>query len=1131
MKKILSLTVSFSLLFSSVLPARAQASRDEAVAAAERRSRAFQEALMQAAEEAAPDSRTNIRRALEHIQKIKRRDQEAAARARQQARRTGQAVLFAREEKDGRYVPVLRGMPFLWEGNADDAASYRGLTLPKRDWAWAAIHLDLIGLGSDTDWYAITSWSNAIQATEPVGRTDGASLDLVRAIQIYGVAEEDLPAAVAHLSAMLKRKGLCEDSRKSVYFMDGNGSKRRADQSRFETSDTALCQDSARIMQALAVLALQYGNNQAADAIYEFIKTKHRRIFGPALVLNFTALMMGMNTDYSYQLLHRFLREEARQTSGGRILGALGYLSLQGAGEAVQQAAGEKHYLDSYTVRFSYLDEETAHRYMPDLNIGIVSHQVRFEPGDPYQLPLGNAYEEVGRLLAQDAQNPRSARLCREILTTEVYNTPLVTGVLLADKGNFVYRYGGTKAQNALEGLLSADFLDLNEGTQRRLRESAAEAMYVHGRMSQPERAKYSLPDADKKTRYDRMDKVKSVLGFADAAIMAAFLPALVRTAAAGTVKTVNALRAFGGKTARFSSAAIRRGAAAVKAISPTIPPQTARIAVSAPKVSAAKPLPAPVKSTAAESFVRVPAAAKAAPVPVKTISVSASARPAFPVQKKSLWHTFYTQAGENLSETVYDLKQILGDVWHGLKLKTGALVTAAALNVTAAPAAAEFAASGAARLAQTEQVASAAGKAGRTPALFGLSGTENFWQIRTQLTQALTPPPPFNAPRIMTRGSGKLSAWNALREDLALPLAASPAQSLRPAQGWTWSALSSEASRPYWRAAAAAATAGALLTDAFTGIGAADALPGLLTAGSMWLFPEVREAVKKEDVDPYDFFHRYNKRYAPAEMHTTAYEKQLPQYQAENFRQKYRLRESLVTEAVAWGLREDMANKYTKERLLDYVITMQVSTKKAKELAQKKKEQWIYENAKHEIAIVDTYALGVRKRMYSKTYDVYEQVMNDKNFIRDNYVYDRYWGTFNNKLTRKLSILLVNDSPTMIENRLAALRADTEHVQIADMANSGHEAVSLLKANPDKYDIIFTDYYMPDGCGDVIAQYVYENGLKPLVIYDSYAGATPQVLYAEHFHGELLQGTPEDIVNYASNMLTEGRANNKKPY
>lgn len=1120
MKKILVFVLTVNLCSSQMLLLAGKTPADW-----KSQSRAVHSALYQAVlnEE---EGRLDI--ALEHIRKTKMQDRAAAARAREEGARRG-TVLFALDDGEERYIPVLRGMPFLYEGTTEDSASYRGLTLPKRDWAWAAIHLDLIGLGSDTDWYAITSWSNAIQATEPVGRTDGASLDLVRAIQIYGVAEEDLPAAVAHLSAMLKQKGLCEDSRKSIYFMDGKGSKRRADQSRFETSDTALCQDSARIMQALAVLSLQYGNNQAADAIYEFIKTKHRRIFGPALVLNFTALMMGMNTDYSYQLLHRFLREEARQTSGGRILGALGYLSLQGAGEAVQQAAGEKQYLDSYTVRFSYLDEEAAHRYMPDLNVDIISRQVRFQPGDPHQLPLGNAYEEVGRLLAQDAQNPRSARLCREILTTEVYNTPLVTGVLLADKGNFVYRYGGTKAQNALEGLLSADFLDLNEGTQRRLRESAAEAMYVHGRMSQPERAKYSLPDADKKTRYDRMDKVKSVLGFADAAIMAAFLPALVRTAAAGTVKTVNALRAFGGKTARFSSAAIRRGAAAVKVISPTISPQTARIAVSAPKVSAAKPVPAPIKSTAAESFVRVPAAAKAAPVPVKTISVSASARPAFPVQKKSLWHTFYTQAGENLSETVYDLKQILGDVWHGLKLKTGALVTAAALNVTAAPAAAEFAASGAARLAQTEQVASAAGKAGRAPALFGLGGTENFWQIRTQLTRALTPPPPFGAARIMTRGSGKLSAWNALREDLALPLAASPVQSLRPAQGWTWSALSSEASRPYWRAAAAAATAGALLTDAFTGIGAADALPGLLTAGSMWLFPEVREAVKKEDVDPYDFFHRYNKRYAPAEMHATAYEKQLPQYQAENFRQKYRLRESLVTEAVAWGLREDMANKYTKEQLLDYIITMRVSTQKAKE-EKELRAQKLRAAVKREVGLAESDAFENMRGMYGQTLDIYEEVMADKGFIRENYIYGPYQGTFNGKLTNKISILLVNDSAPMIDGRAADLRAETQHVRLVDTAYSGNEAVKLLRENPGKYDIIFTDFFMPDGCGDVIARYVYENNLKPLVIYDSYAGATPQYLYYHHFHGKL-KSDAQDMLNYASNMLTEGRANNKKPY
>ena len=184
----------------------------------------------------------------------------------------------------------------------------------------------------------------------------------------------------------------------------------------------------------------------------------------------------------------------------------------------------------------------------------------------------------------------------------------------------------------------------------------------------------------------------------------------------------------------------------------------------------------------------------------------------------------------------------------------------------------------------------------------------------------------------------------------------------------------------------------------------------------------------------------------------------------------------------------------------------------------------------KREVGLAESDAFENMRGMYGQTLDIYEEVMADKGFIRENYIYGPYQGTFNGKLTNKISILLVNDSAPMIDGRAADLRAETQHVRLVDTAYSGNEAVKLLRENPGKYDIIFTDFFMPDGCGDVIARYVYENDLKPLVIYDSYAGATPQYLYYHHFHGKL-KSDAQNMLNYASNMLTEGRANNKKPY
>ena len=106
MKKILVFVLTVNLCSSQMLLLAGKTPADW-----KSQSRAVHSALYQAVlnEE---EGRLDI--ALEHIRKTKMQDRAAAARAREEGARRG-TVLFALDDGEERYIPVLRGMPFLYE--------------------------------------------------------------------------------------------------------------------------------------------------------------------------------------------------------------------------------------------------------------------------------------------------------------------------------------------------------------------------------------------------------------------------------------------------------------------------------------------------------------------------------------------------------------------------------------------------------------------------------------------------------------------------------------------------------------------------------------------------------------------------------------------------------------------------------------------------------------------------------------------------------------------------------------------------------------------------------------------------------------------------------------------------------
>ncbi len=670
----------------------------------------------------------SVEAAIAYIEQVLQEERQRA----EEYRRRGGATIGPAQSTSSRYVTVLPRLDFIYEGTPSSSAAYHKKTLPRQTWAWAGLRMDLKGLSSYKmvgDWDVETSWNRALGREEYMsnGNVIGSSTQVVKAISTYGVSDKDEELARTFLTQMLQRDGLCEQT----------GSRLKAGNAQneyeFNLHSVPLCQYSTQIMEALAVLAVQYKDNKAVDAIYNYMVSKHREALAPMVVMQGVALLQGINTDYSYGKLKSFLRDVAKQNGGDKFLHTISYISFEGLGNLAQEQTSSGKHLDNYTARYAYLDTDTAKKYYPNLDLNIVTKQPLTTDGK-YQLPMGNVYEDIGVMLATD-NNPRSAALAKDILTSGNYSWPLVTGVLFANEGQFAASASADKAAAMWQHLLQADYTDMNEGTQRRMKSAAANALLRQGLISQEQSQPYFAKDNNKFARYQRQEKVNFGLGALDILTILVTLPMLVKSVAQGSVKAIAKLRNFG----KASASAAKKSGVVTHIATPTAPRAAApaaqanagrqAAAVSAQEASrvgqewlnAAKELDAAKKAqeaawvaaqaekdaaraaAAAEQTVTTAKTAPAAavtstprsPAWVQTEGVNALGqtvqtwRPVNPINpgpKPSLWNNWWQSTKDWGTNLLYDTKQLFGDLASAAKRQTAAAALTLSLNFTPVP-------------------------------------------------------------------------------------------------------------------------------------------------------------------------------------------------------------------------------------------------------------------------------------------------------------------------------------------------------------------------------------------------------------------------------------------------------------
>lgn len=319
---------------------------------------------------------------------------------------------------------------------------------------------------------------------------EGDDIALVNWLGKYGIIN-NYDKTMKYLSQLLKIPAVCTKTDK------------RDDLFQQKSSE---CELSLKAMELMANFAQVLPNykNKVADEIFAFMKNKNREDMAAGPILQGTIALMGLDTDYATDYLIKFMKEETRPTKWRTGLDALGSFSVEGVVEAAA-GIGEKqdYYYNSYTERFNYLDPTLTELWYVYTHTPATTGQTQIisgldrvnmiHEGKPfnddsgvYQFPNGNLYEDIGALIARDSvvnHNARSTKLAKSIWSDAKdvhylgrYPRPLFVGLLLGG-------YGEQAGREELSRLANTNFVDMNEGTQRRFRMNIDKALKTPAEM------------------------------------------------------------------------------------------------------------------------------------------------------------------------------------------------------------------------------------------------------------------------------------------------------------------------------------------------------------------------------------------------------------------------------------------------------------------------------------------------------------------------------------------------------------------------------------------------------------------------------------------------------------------------
>lgn len=85
--------------------------------------------------------------------------------------------------------------------------------------------------------------------------------------------------------------------------------------------------------------------------------------------------------------------------------------------------------------------------------------------------------------------------------------------------------------------------------------------------------------------------------------------------------------------------------------------------------------------------------------------------------------------------------------------------------------------------------------------------------------------------------------------------------------------------------------------------------------------------------------------------------------------------------------------------------------------------------------------------------------------------------------LRKMLKNVLIIDDSALMRRVLSGIIDKDKRFKVVDIARNGSMALSLIEANPKKYDIILLDFFMPDMNGDVLLQKISNISLDAEII------------------------------------------------
>ena len=248
-----------------------------------------------------------------------------------------------------------------------------------------------------------------------------------------------------------------------------------------QTGQAKLCTTELSVVPALAMLVK--GQNaqeqkKAADVFYKLLKKEYKGNSGGAVMTASTVALGVLGTAYAYSLLDKFLTQNTIPSKMGDLFVALGApgktVAQEGARLSNQEQGRNAYYLNRFNESFQYIDQKEAKRQGWQTTVESAGRQY----------PQGNLFEDIGVMLAeQSVSNVNAHALASRLVSlandyagdqkeaASDIHYPVIVGILEGYRTQ--KRFTNEPSKALLHLLYNGDWVDINEGTQRRVHQKA----------------------------------------------------------------------------------------------------------------------------------------------------------------------------------------------------------------------------------------------------------------------------------------------------------------------------------------------------------------------------------------------------------------------------------------------------------------------------------------------------------------------------------------------------------------------------------------------------------------------------------------------------------------------------------